>query len=379
MSRYEKKALLRFLALYAGSTLFLIGVIAFLTLQIAQDRLIENRRLSMQHHAAKIAASVIDAHMFRRTNLTLPPSDEFRVGLYDENGKPIYTEIAVPLRPKSDFFVHEGRLYWIDLSAQMHWGVKYIVVEESTLETELSRLRWLAAGLLTLATLFIFTIGFWLSKLFLQPLKEEMQRRDRFVQDTTHELATPVSSLLLSVKGIQCEEPHKLERITAAARAIAGSYQNLTHLFMRDHAPPVDMPLDLAKLIKERVSWHEPLAAVKKVQIHTRLQPFEFTIDPNQAARLVDNLVQNAVKYSHPGGHIYITLEKNELRIKDEGVGIDPAEQNRIFKRYQRADRHKGGFGIGLDIVRDVCETYHIGIFVNSAKGQGAEFVLRFA
>lgn len=379
MSRYEKKALLRFLALYAGSTLFLIGVIAFMAASMEQNRLVENQRLLMQHHAARISAAVIDAHMLGLERLELPKSDRFKIGLYDAAGQPIYTEIDVPsLQLKSDFFNHNGRLYWVDTGARLHWGVKYVVVEENSLQTLFSRLRWTIAAFLTLTTLFVCAVAFWLSKLFLRPIKEEMQRRDRFVQDTTHELATPVSSLLLSLKDLQCDDPKKMARITAAARAIAGSYENLTHLFMRDQSARADAPIDLAALIKERIGWHEPLAAVKKVTIQSDLHPFEFAIDPNLAARLVDNLLQNAVKYSHTGGRVHVALAKGVLRVKDEGVGIDPAERERIFKRYQRAEANRGGFGIGLDIVRGVCETYRIGIDVHSKKGEGAEFILRF-
>lgn len=378
MSRYEKKALLRFLALYAGSTLFLIGIIAFLAAQMEQNRLVENQRLLMQHHAARISAAVVDAHMSGLTRLELPQSDDFKIGLYDAAGQPIYSEIAVPLQFRSDFFSLGGRLYWVDLGARLHWGVKYIVVKENTLEHRLSTLRWTIAAFLTLTTLFVCLVAFWLSRLFLEPLKEEMRRRDRFVQDTTHELATPVSSLLLSLKDLKGEEPQKLGRITAAARAIAGSYQNLTHLFMRDQEARVDTPIDLAALVKERIGWHEPFAAVKKVLILSDLEPLEVTMDLNLATRLIDNLLQNAVKYSHPGGRVTVHLSGKELRIKDEGVGIDPADQERIFKRYQRAEANRGGFGIGLDIVRGVCETYGITLTLNSKRGAGAEFVLRF-
>ena len=379
MSRYEWRALVRFLVLYVGSSLLLIGVIAALYLRMQQASLVENQRLLMQNYAFEVASAAIDAHMFGRSQLVLPQSQGLLVGLYGAQGEPIERALVDhDPRFEADFYAHEGRLYLVDLSAHLHWGIKYIVVESTALPAKITALRQNTALFLAAATLFIFAVALMLSRLFLAPIREEMARRDRFVKDSTHDLSTPVSALLMSLKGLSCDDPKRLRRIMAAARAINDSYQNMVHLFMRDIEHRHDEPLDLRALIEARILWLDDLAQVKGVQIHTTLAPLTIRMDKNRATRLVDNVLQNAVKYTPPGKEITVTLADGVLRICDTGRGIPAADQKRIFGRYERSDQAGGGFGIGLDIVRRICREYAIGLDLHSLEGQGSCFSFCF-
>lgn len=100
---------------------------------------------------------------------------------------------------------------------------------------------------------------------------------------------------------------------------------------------------------------------------------------PKTAAhRLIDNLLSNAIKYSDVKDSISITLKDNVLKVKDTGIGIDKKVQADIFRRYQRANEERGGFGIGLSIVLSICKTYKIKLGLESKKGEGSTFVLTF-
>lgn len=98
----------------------------------------------------------------------------------------------------------------------------------------------------------------------------------------------------------------------------------------------------------------------------------------HSANRLIDNLLSNAIKYSNMKDSIIITLQGNILKIKDTGIGISPEAQVDIFKRYQRANKERGGFGIGLSIVFSICEKYNIKVELDSQKNKGSTFMLRF-
>lgn len=375
MSRTEWRALLRFLVIYVGSSLFLIGVIAALYLRFQQASLIENQRLMMQNYGFEVASAAIDAHMLGRKELILPKSQKFAVGLYGPSGEPIVQSLA-DHHPRfdEDLYTKEGRLYLVDLSAHSHWGIKYIVIESEALPEKIAALRRQSALFLAAATLFITAMALVLSRLFLAPIREEMARRDRFVKDSTHELSTPVSALLMSLKSLSCDDPKRLRRIMAAARAINDSYQNMVHLFMRDIEHRHDEPLELSELIASRAHWLDDLAQIKGVEIHAQLALLTLHMDKNRATRLVDNVLQNAIKYTPPGGWVRIELLANRLSICDSGPGIAPADQKRIFGRYERGNDAGGGFGIGLDIVRRICQEYPIELALESAPGQGSCF-----
>ncbi len=378
MSRYERRALWRFLVLYVGSSLLLIGAIATLYLRMEQGDLIERERLLMQNHAFAIAAKIVDAHMQGRMELVLPASDRFMVGLYGPDRAPLFSAIEEPVRFDTPFYAQNERLYLVDQSTHQHGGVQYVVIASEGLEDRLAALRRNAAFALMAATLFVCVVALMLSRLFLAPIREEMARRDRFIKDSTHELSTPVSALLMSLKGLEGADPKRLRRITAAARAINDSYQNMVHLFMRDQEPRHDQPLDLAELIALRTLWLDDLAQVKQIALTSDLEPLVVRMDRNRATRLVDNLLQNGVKYTPPGGQLQIQLKAGVLRVCDSGPGIAPEDQKKIFERYVRRDRTSGGFGIGLDIVRRICLEYGIELALDSKPGAGSCFSLTF-
>jgi two-component system OmpR family sensor kinase len=101
-------------------------------------------------------------------------------------------------------------------------------------------------------------------------------------------------------------------------------------------------------------------------------------MNKESASRLIDNLLSNAIKYSDPGGKITISIKGNMLSVADEGIGIDEDVQKDIFKRYKRANKERGGFGIGLDIVLSICKRNGIRMGLKSQKGEGSKFILHF-
>ena len=107
--------------------------------------------------------------------------------------------------------------------------------------------------------------------------------------------------------------------------------------------------------------------------------------DRRQLISALGNLVENAVKYSEPGGQVQIRVrvEGNvaELMVADQGIGIPAADHARIFERFYRVDkgrsRDTGGTGLGLAIVRHVATNHGGEVLVSSAEGEGSTFVMR--
>lgn len=88
--------------------------------------------------------------------------------------------------------------------------------------------------------------------------------------------------------------------------------------------------------------------------------------------------MSNAIKYNKQKGNIEIALSKNILIIKDSGIGIDKNKIEDIFTRFYRATSQSGGFGIGLNIVKNICDKYSIKFDVKSKINQGSTFTFNF-
>ena len=101
-------------------------------------------------------------------------------------------------------------------------------------------------------------------------------------------------------------------------------------------------------------------------------------IDPNDGVRLIDNLLSNAIKYNKAKGTLTVILTDESLRIIDTGIGIDPKDLKDIFKRFKRANKSEGGFGIGLDIVNQVVNSYGFDLHIRSEVNKGTEVEVRW-
>ena len=103
-----------------------------------------------------------------------------------------------------------------------------------------------------------------------------------------------------------------------------------------------------------------------------------FFANKNQISKLIDNLLSNAIKYNKKGGEIAIVLKENSLVIKDSGCGISKENLMHIFERYARFNEDQGGFGIGLSLVKKICEENDILISCESKEGEGSAFRLEW-
>jgi two-component system OmpR family sensor kinase len=102
-------------------------------------------------------------------------------------------------------------------------------------------------------------------------------------------------------------------------------------------------------------------------------------MDRTKTQKLVNNLISNAIKYSKSNSSINISLKDNIFSVEDFGIGISPSEQAEIFKRYKRGNNIEGGFGIGLDIVKRVCQEYDLKLRLKSQLNNGSTFFVDFS
>jgi two-component system OmpR family sensor kinase len=132
-------------------------------------------------------------------------------------------------------------------------------------------------------------------------------------------------------------------------------------------------------LVQERLLYFE--AMIKAKQLHLSCHCKEGVVlkmDRNDALRLVDNLLSNAIKYNKIAGELSLFLDENSFRVKDAGGGIDARDISSIQKRFKRANKSEGGFGIGLDIVSQVVNSYGFSLEMLSDKDVGTEVIIRW-
>lgn len=380
MTRYEKKSLVGFLGIYGGSSILLLAVIAALFYLFQAKSLEENERFRMENRAASVARQVVELHMTGGSLTGLKLECPGRLGLFDAEGNRVAGELEGPLPLDQPFFEKNGRHYVVDQGTFMHLGVRYVVVESDRLDRRLSTLRFRVAAGFFAGVLFIAGVSFWLGRLFLRPVRREMERMDRFIKDTAHEINTPVSALLMTVGSLEKYgvPEEKRRRLKLSARRISDLYRDLSYLFLREVEQRNDQPIDMEAFLKERTDAFADLAAAKEVAFRLETVPVTLEMDRNRAERLVDNLLSNGIKYGPRGSTVTVKLREDSLSVADQGTGIPPEKREAVFRRYHREAGPEGGFGIGLDIVKNVCDEYGFKIAVIESPEGGALFTVEF-
>jgi len=381
MSDLEKRSFYSFLALYIiSSFIFLIGIGYWY--YTAQENAIKNEIFHKLEHIADLkSGEIILAHMQDEKVKRSSVPKHITLAFIDIDGKVVEGELIDPSLPiKIGYFESNGYNIYISDGPKKHLNIAYIVAQTNTLSTALHTLKQDVFKVLILIAFLIVIVAWILSKVFMRPVQERVTQIERFINDVTHELNTPITSLSMAtdqaLKQGECTAK-TLNNISISTKQLYDIYRSLTYLNFSDKND-LSEPLDLKTTLEKSVAYYRPLAEIKRIKFHVDLEKTIFNIPEAQATLLFGNLIGNAIKYSSPGSTITLTLKADRLTIKDEGIGIEEHKQKEIFDKFKRGTAYSGGFGVGLSIVKSICDTYDIRITLRSAVNVWSEFCLDF-
>jgi two-component system OmpR family sensor kinase len=379
----EKRVLLQFLLLYLSSSFILFAVIAYLFYQNESRFFYDKTRTHLQMNASKLSSQIIHAHMMNKKFSLKKVVEEYKdkIGFYDKNNQVIISTIEEKIDFSTELYQKDNKIILVDKSTFGHLGVESIVIEKNGIERFMKELEFKIIIALLLIYLFLGVIGYFLAKLFIKPIQLKRIQLDNFIKDSTHELNTPITALMLSINSPMLQSPKNLERIRLSAIRVSAIHKDLTYLMLdaKMSKPKVTELLFLNQIVKEELTYLTLLAEKKKIEMSVRYKDeIYFKIDKESFVRLIHNLISNAIKYNTIGGKIEVTLAKTIITIKDTGIGIPKEHQKGIYERFYRATHQVGGFGLGLNIVHKVCKEYGIEITFKSRVDEGTTFWLRF-
>ena len=237
-------------------------------------------------------------------------------------------------------------------------------------------------------------LGEELNRLTEQMDRTESERR-RFVADASHELKTPLASIRLLSDSIAQNEQMDPGTMREFVSDIGGEAQRLQRTTEKlldlsrldDKVQFVPEPVDLKQAALDAIASLRPLAQEKRVRLRSELEEGCVVMGSrDDMARILFNLVENAIKYNVPEGSVLLRLygreEQVRLSVEDTGIGIPEADRPYIFDRFYRVDkarsREAGGSGLGLSIVHDAVLAQGGSITVGHNKPQGSVFMLSF-
>ena len=271
----------------------------------------------------------------------------------------------------------------------------YVGKDVTALYSGLQKATYALIFLGVFALIFATIIGYILAGRAIAPLKEAYDKQRQFAADASHELRTPLAVVMASADLLMADpsiqnpflkeviddvksEVKKMSKLVSDLLMVARSDNNALKIKFQK--------LDLGKLLEQNVRMMTPLAEKKEIALYGEgFRKVIFTGDEQKIKQLILILVDNAVKYTPPGGKVIVRLEgadeKNAIfSVQDSGIGIAPEDQEKIFDRFYRVDkvrsREMGGNGLGLAIALEIIKIHKGKIFVDSEPNVGTKFTV---
>jgi len=311
-----------------------------------------------------------------------PRYKAYKAALYDAKYEAIFSLLDfVPDVFTEGFHKKGNHFYYIyALPNKYYFGANYLLVSTTHIA---NKIYYFAALVMVTIVFSLFIFSFLLLKNFSKPFEKLNSQLDSFIKDSMHEINTPLSIINLNADLFAHKFGNNkyLQRMKSASKTLATIYNDMDYLVKQGRVVYKFQKIDFGDFINNRIDYFQEIANLKEIRLKAEIESGIYNdFSKTKLQRIVDNTISNAIKYSHTKTSVEIKLfrEQNSIIfvVKDYGVGIEDVQK--IFSRYYREDEAKGGFGIGLNIVKHIIDEENILLDVVSNVGQGAVFRYKF-
>nr|WP_151948461.1 HAMP domain-containing sensor histidine kinase [Aliarcobacter butzleri] len=385
LTKSETRTLLGFSLLYSFLVLVILCVMFFLYYQFQKDLMLQEKRQILQTYSNSLISNLKELHINIDKDNVYPRDEKYKSAIYDSDKKKIFSTLQSQTVKLDDvIYLKNDKIHFIKEPESYYLGSKYVIVEIPDDHIWFENIKYKMIIGFLLAFLFMIFLGYFISKLFLKPMRDALHLLDRFIKDTTHELNTPVTAIITNIETIDKsllddKTLRKINRIEIGAKTISNIYEDLTFVTLNNQIISNNENINLSNILRQRVDFFLSIANMKKIRFETNIKDNVFIFcDIKKISKLIDNLLSNAIKYNKNSGFIKVVLAKNSMIIEDSGKGMSSENLENLFDRYQRFDKSVGGFGIGLNIVSLIAKEYDFKIDVTSQLGVGTKVKVRW-
>lgn len=311
-----------------------------------------------------------------------PRFKTFESGLYDEGFTPIFSLIDYKIEYfKGGYHLDGNDAYLIvKLPKERYFNAKYLIVK--------NRLSFAVVYEKVMLILFsvvilVFILSMFFLQTFAKPFKKMNETLDNFIKDSVHEINTPLSIINVNIDlyNRKNEQNKYMQRMKAATKVLSNIYNDMDYLIKHDRVEHEEESICMKSFLEDRIEYFSEVGRMKNIVINANIQECpKIEMSAKKLQRVIDNNISNAIKYSYENSEIDIELNIKDnrchLSFRDYGMGIEKIDE--IFSRYYREDTSKGGFGIGLNIVKSIIDEANIELQIDSTPKKGSTFLYIF-
>jgi signal transduction histidine kinase len=200
-----------------------------------------------------------------------------------------------------------------------------------------------------------------------------VKAQDAFIKTSIHEINTPLAVIMAQIDLLKMQESDNryIRKIEAATKMIHTLYGDLSYLLRHHRIAHEKEPIDPHSFIRQRVDFFEEIARANRLDFALELQPCNTVyMNTEEFTRLVDNNLSNAMKYALPGSRIRIELndEENGVLLSFSNETKEIARIEKLFEPFYQESENENGFGLGLFLVKRICERNRIAVSLRHDK-----------
>ncbi|RQD69298.1 sensor histidine kinase [Campylobacter hepaticus] len=392
-----KKVIRQILLIYLTTTGIFLTIFFILWYQKLNEELIVSKGLSLRESHRNIVISILNSRFvpIKLSAKNIAQSTGLKFAIFDVNNI-LFNNADFDLKKVKPEFkdkgIYDGKIFFLAPMSTDYYFLRHInnkkidingslqiLIQGEDVSKDLFWIRMKVFGVSLVAFCILGLVAYILVKIALKPLEDKIITLNSFIKDSTHELNTPLSVILTSIEQLKHEDlenNHKFLRIKLAAKTLSQVYSDLVFYNFPHTLENEKQEFDMQVLLQERLEYFKIFFEQKKITLKLDLHYSYIFAPKSQISKLIDNLLSNAIKYNKKNGEIVIVLKERFLSIADTGYGICKKYLGRIFDRYARFNTDKGGFGIGLSLVKKICDENAIKIVCESIENEGSVFTL---
>ena len=343
------------------------------------DMLIDNAYMSIKSDLMQ-ALAIHQDYVFK------VPNDIFNYAFIDKKGTFLYNTLDtkptfdIQKIGKQKIIIEDTCVYLIH--SLDHPTLSKVIIEDPAIYKEWKRFEFQLLIVCLISICCIFALGYILTQILIRPIKKREAHLKELLKTVSHEINTPITAITMIMPSLRESSlgEKTINHIAISIKNIKQTHDKMAYILHQGLFEVFEESFDLADIVKESITFYTEITIGKGIQVQTLpIESCPVRIDRYQTKMIVNNLFSNAIKYSHENTCIKVGLQGYVLQIRDEGIGIDESKQQEIFEKYKRLNYEEEGFGLGLYIVKEICDYFGIIISLQSRIGKGSDFRINFS
>jgi len=345
---------------------------------------IQSTIMEEKYKATQEILEWVDAHersIFGKEYFDIPRSVRFHINIYDamhqlryQGIQESFTDLNFKVRVIYPSLYYQKKI-------QRENELLYLVVE---LQLNYAKIIFITTMLFFIVLFLIYLMSNVFIHSSIYPYKKMQRYMNDFFNDSMHELKTPLGVININVELLSSyvNSTKHLQRIKAATKQMQMTYEDVEYYIKHKKVTYNKERMNLSEYVNQRIAFFEDIAVSKSMILEHSVEPeMMIYMSKVELQRIIDNTLSNAIKYSFFQGKIEIKLlpkddEHCVLSFQDYGQGIK--DLYKVFQRFEREDSVQGGFGLGLNIVQNICNKNDIDISIESYENRGSCFTYIF-